>query len=291
MSTAHVCGLSNALAFAAWEARNRYLTLARSSRQHPLRLASHLRHCTYYLDCCPLLGQGPRRPLGIRDTKDVVTASRSVFEKSNSPVNLEPWTSTAPLLAQAVPIRLRLARPAPGSLPHREATSSQKDCSPPLFLRTQQPWPTVSLLSRARDLGLRSQLLSSASVHCLGYFHRLQRREASLPKFHPASDRTLYSTMASARPQFPARTPLPTREDDLRPVERITDHLETPSLDDRTYRVIRLPNQLEALLVHDPETDKASAAMDVGVGSFSDEDDMPGMAHAVEHVGPQTTAP
>jgi secreted Zn-dependent insulinase-like peptidase len=67
-------------------------------------------------------------------------------------------------------------------------------------------------------------------------------------------------------------------------VEVITDRLETPSLDDRSYRVIRLPNQLEALLVHDAKTDKASAAMDVNVGSFSDEDDMPGMAHAVEHV-------
>ncbi|KAK4156700.1 ubiquitin carboxyl-terminal hydrolase [Chaetomidium leptoderma] len=67
-------------------------------------------------------------------------------------------------------------------------------------------------------------------------------------------------------------------------VEIVTDRLEKPSLDDRSYRVIRLPNQLEALIVHDPKTDKASAAMDVNVGSFSDEDDMPGMAHAVEHL-------
>ncbi|KAK4218084.1 UCH-domain-containing protein [Rhypophila decipiens] len=67
-------------------------------------------------------------------------------------------------------------------------------------------------------------------------------------------------------------------------VELVTDQLEIPSLDDRTYRVIRLPNQLEVLLVHDPQTDKASASMDVNVGSFSDEDDMPGMAHAVEHL-------
>ncbi|KAH6624653.1 Metalloenzyme, LuxS/M16 peptidase-like protein [Chaetomium sp. MPI-SDFR-AT-0129] len=64
----------------------------------------------------------------------------------------------------------------------------------------------------------------------------------------------------------------------------VTDRLEKPSLDDRSYRVIRLPNQLEALIVHDAKTDKASAAMDVNVGSFSDEDDMPGMAHAVEHL-------
>ena len=67
-------------------------------------------------------------------------------------------------------------------------------------------------------------------------------------------------------------------------IERITERLEKPELDDRSYRVIRLPNQLEALLVHDPDTDKASAAVNVNVGNFSDEDDMPGMAHAVEHL-------
>lgn len=66
----------------------------------------------------------------------------------------------------------------------------------------------------------------------------------------------------------------------------LTDHLEKPSLDNRDYRVVRLDNELEALLVHDPETDKASAALDVNVGNFSDEDGMPGMAHAVEHVSP-----
>ncbi|KAI0419931.1 peptidase M16 inactive domain-containing protein [Xylaria grammica] len=74
------------------------------------------------------------------------------------------------------------------------------------------------------------------------------------------------------------------REPYLKPVERVTDQLEIPSLDDRQYRVIRLPNDLEALLVHDPETDKASAALDVNVGNFSDDDTMPGMAHAVEHL-------
>jgi hypothetical protein len=68
------------------------------------------------------------------------------------------------------------------------------------------------------------------------------------------------------------------------PAVLLTDNLEKPSLDDRLYRVVRLDNGLEALLVHDPETDKASAALDVNVGNFSDEDWMPGMAHAVEHV-------
>lgn len=82
--------------------------------------------------------------------------------------------------------------------------------------------------------------------------------------YHPFPNHAYFSTMA--------------------PIERVTDKLEAPALDDRSYRVIRLPNKLEALLVHDPKTDKASASVNVNVGSFSDADDMPGMAHAVEHL-------
>lgn len=67
------------------------------------------------------------------------------------------------------------------------------------------------------------------------------------------------------------------------PRQRIED-LERPALDDRSYRIITLPNQLEVLLIHDSKTDKASAALDVNVGSFSDKPDMPGIAHAVEHL-------
>lgn len=36
--------------------------------------------------------------------------------------------------------------------------------------------------------------------------------------------------------------------------------------------------------MHDEETDKASAAMDVNVGNFSDPEELPGLAHCVEHM-------
>ena len=68
------------------------------------------------------------------------------------------------------------------------------------------------------------------------------------------------------------------------PAERLTEQLEKPEIDNRLYRVIRLPNKLEALLIHDVDADKASAALDVNVGAFSDAEDMPGIAHAVEHL-------
>lgn len=66
-------------------------------------------------------------------------------------------------------------------------------------------------------------------------------------------------------------------------VVSISDTMEKPLLDDRSYRVIELPNLLEALLIHDPTTNKAAAALDVNAGSFCDPEDMPGTAHAVEH--------
>lgn len=50
-------------------------------------------------------------------------------------------------------------------------------------------------------------------------------------------------------------------------IERVadTEDLEMSSLDKRLYHFVRLPNQLEALLVHDSETGKASVALDCNV--------------------------
>ncbi len=68
------------------------------------------------------------------------------------------------------------------------------------------------------------------------------------------------------------------------PPERIAGFFEKPALDGRSYRVIKLKNRLEALLIHDPHTERVSGALDVNVGSFSDPVDIPGIAHAVEHL-------
>jgi insulysin len=40
--------------------------------------------------------------------------------------------------------------------------------------------------------------------------------------------------------------------------------------DEREYRVIRLDNGLKATLIHDHETDKAAASIDVAVGHLHD---------------------
>ncbi|KAF7295456.1 Insulin-degrading enzyme [Mycena indigotica] len=60
--------------------------------------------------------------------------------------------------------------------------------------------------------------------------------------------------------------------------------LQQSAQDDRDYRLIRLENGLEAILVHDYKADKAAASLDVAVGHLHDPDDMPGLAHFCEHL-------
>ncbi|KAI9266092.1 Metalloenzyme, LuxS/M16 peptidase-like protein [Sporodiniella umbellata] len=61
--------------------------------------------------------------------------------------------------------------------------------------------------------------------------------------------------------------------------------LEKSDNDNRDYRLIKLAsNDLEVLLVHDKETDKASAALDVHVGHISDPSTLQGLAHFCEHL-------
>jgi len=54
--------------------------------------------------------------------------------------------------------------------------------------------------------------------------------------------------------------------------------------DKLSYRVITLSNSLTALLVSDPCTDKAAASLDVNIGSINDPEDLPGLAHFLEHM-------
>jgi len=41
---------------------------------------------------------------------------------------------------------------------------------------------------------------------------------------------------------------------------------------------------MKVLLVHDPDTSKSAAALSVNIGSFSDPEDLPGLAHLCEHM-------
>uniref|UniRef100_A0A0K0EQW9 Insulin-degrading enzyme n=1 Tax=Strongyloides stercoralis TaxID=6248 RepID=A0A0K0EQW9_STRER len=54
--------------------------------------------------------------------------------------------------------------------------------------------------------------------------------------------------------------------------------------DKREYRGLEFKNQIKILLVHDPECDKAAAALDVNVGYLMDPREYPGIAHFCEHM-------
>ncbi|CAG0915335.1 unnamed protein product [Notodromas monacha] len=54
--------------------------------------------------------------------------------------------------------------------------------------------------------------------------------------------------------------------------------------DNREYRAVVLKNKLKVMLVSDPTTDKAAAAIDVHIGSLSDPWELPGLAHFCEHM-------
>ncbi|KAF9923801.1 Insulinase (Peptidase M16) [Linnemannia zychae] len=63
-----------------------------------------------------------------------------------------------------------------------------------------------------------------------------------------------------------------------------TPPIEVSPNDKRNYRLIRLNNDLEALLIHDDQADKSAAALNVHVGHLSDPDNLQGLAHYLEHL-------
>lgn len=60
--------------------------------------------------------------------------------------------------------------------------------------------------------------------------------------------------------------------------------IEKSANDEREYKVIELENKLQVLLVSDVNTDKAAAGMSVNVGHFQDPEEIPGLAHFLEHM-------
>ncbi|KAF9425755.1 Insulinase (Peptidase M16) [Entomortierella beljakovae] len=68
------------------------------------------------------------------------------------------------------------------------------------------------------------------------------------------------------------------------PFAGFTKPIEKSLNDDREYRLIRLNNQLEVLLIQDLDVDKSAAALDVHVGHLTDPKNLQGLAHFLEHL-------
>ena len=75
----------------------------------------------------------------------------------------------------------------------------------------------------------------------------------------------------------------PTRAESIDEVADATTPRVSPH-DERDYRVVTLENGLTALLVSDPEADKAAVSLNVSVGSAQDPGDLDGLAHFLEHM-------
>lgn len=61
------------------------------------------------------------------------------------------------------------------------------------------------------------------------------------------------------------------------------DVLKSPN-DQRLYRAVTLRNGLRVLLVSDPDATASGAALSIHAGSYSDPEDIPGVAHFCEHM-------
>ena len=75
----------------------------------------------------------------------------------------------------------------------------------------------------------------------------------------------------------------PSRAESIDKVADATTPRVSPH-DERDYRVVTLENGLTALLVSDPEADKAAVSLNVSVGSAQDPEDLAGLAHFLEHM-------
>jgi len=67
-------------------------------------------------------------------------------------------------------------------------------------------------------------------------------------------------------------------------VSMVVDDIASSPLDRRSYRWIELDSGLRALLISDPNTDKAAAALEVDAGHFNDPAGIAGLAHFTEHM-------
>ena len=74
------------------------------------------------------------------------------------------------------------------------------------------------------------------------------------------------------------------RGKDASHVSERNDAIESPVIDKRKYRWLKLENAMQVLLISDTTADKAAASMDVSVGHAFDPAELPGLAHFLEHM-------
>ncbi|XP_072748071.1 insulin-degrading enzyme-like [Anoplolepis gracilipes] len=67
-------------------------------------------------------------------------------------------------------------------------------------------------------------------------------------------------------------------------VKKRYDYIRKSENDDRSYRGLILANEMKVLLINDPTTEKAAAALDLNIGSMYDPNNLPGLTYFLQHV-------
>lgn len=126
----------------------------------------------------------------------------------------------------------------------------------------------------------------SFSHHCLpsrsnstSFIHHSVYHHHQLNSFTTTSTHQMPSTSSSSS-SFDPNLGFESNHDH----QRFTNPIIKSDNDQRDYQIIKLNNQLQVILIHDPKADKAAAALSVNVGHLSDPPQLPGLAHFCEHL-------
>ena len=106
---------------------------------------------------------------------------------------------------------------------------------------------------------------------------------AGVVLFAQGRDRGVAAASSARRWVADVRAAQAPSTDGISPHGDETDFVQSES-DARSYRLLTLPNSLQVLIISDPQTDRAAAAVDVRTGSWDDPTDVPGLAHFTEHM-------
>ncbi len=131
--------------------------------------------------------------------------------------------------------------------------------------------PTPSLSSPTSTSGGKRTLSSSvAGKILLGQPQKVLHQHINLSA--SLGSRRAFASLSTM-------TSLPKNDDGPLSSDMPSTQLILPPSETRPHRLITLPNNIQVILIHDPECDKAAAAMDVGVGHLEDPENLQGCAH------------
>ena len=72
---------------------------------------------------------------------------------------------------------------------------------------------------------------------------------------------------------------------------RLSNGIELPLFDDREALYFELQNGMKCVVIEDKHVEVSACSVQVSVGHFSDPDELPGLAHFLEHMRASASSP